>query len=157
MTKYRTLTLSELQELEKEFVEFLVINGIPAEDWERIKIEEPKTAQHTIEVFSDVVFDTILKKIRFLEKRDTHQLHLFQCLADQLVLVAMEAPASEDIDFTNPDFLASAMLTPPSGIKVYTSSKSYQPNREQELFQMLQNGCLISDDKLFKALCLVLR
>jgi len=154
--KYRLLTLDELQALEKEFVEFLVLNGIPADEWQRLKQNDPKTADHTIALFSDVVFESILRKARYLEYRDTHHLHLFQCLPDQLILVAMEAPASEDIDFTNPVFLSSAMLTPPANIKVYTTTKPYTLARETELFQMLQKGCVISDDKLFKALCLAL-
>ena len=40
MTKYRRLTLEELEELQKEFVDFLVINGITAEDWVKLKDNE---------------------------------------------------------------------------------------------------------------------
>ena len=37
MPKYRLLTQDELNELEHEFINYLVLNGITAEDWEDIK------------------------------------------------------------------------------------------------------------------------
>ena len=52
MPKYRLLTLEELQELEKEFVEYLVLNGITADDWEKIKKENPSSARHIIELLN---------------------------------------------------------------------------------------------------------
>lgn len=156
MTKYRTLELTELEELKKEFIDFLVLNGIPADDWERIKKDNKPSAEATIDLFSDVVFESIMRKAKFLEFRDSKHLHVFQCLPDQLVLVAMEADKDEEIDFLNPDFISSAMLTPPRGVKVFTTTKNYSETRELELFKMIQNGCTITDDRLFKALCLVL-
>jgi len=48
------------------------------------------------------------------------------------------------------------MKTPPTSLSVYTTSKPYSKVRELELFDMLQAGCELTDDKMFKALCLVL-
>ena len=157
MVKFRVLTLDELQELEKEFVEFLVLNGITASDWLSLKENDPVTSVRMIELFSDVVFESILRKARFLEKRGKNYLHVFHCLPEELVLVAMETPNVDDVDFTNPDFISSSMLTPPDSLQVYTTSKPYGKERELELFDMLETGCVITDDKLFKALCLALK
>ena len=154
--KYRTLELIELEELKKEFIDFLVLNGIPADEWERIKKEDKQSATATIDLFSDVVFESIMRKTKFLEFRDSKHLHVFQCLQDQLILVAMEVDKEEEVDFLNPDFLSSAMLTPPKGVKVFTTTKNYSETRELELFKMIQKGCIITDDRLFKALCLAL-
>ncbi len=156
MPTYRLLTLQELKELEKEFIDFLVLNGIPAHDWQRIQKEDKTTVDEMIELFSDVVFESIMRKTQFLESRGTHHLHTFQCLSDHIVLVAMEAEPSEETDFTNPDFVSSAMLTPPNGVKIFTTSKAYSKRREIELFEMLEKGCVIADDRLFKTLCLAL-
>jgi hypothetical protein len=51
MSKYRTLKRDELKILEKDFVQFLVTNGIMANDWELLKIEEPEKAEGLIEMF----------------------------------------------------------------------------------------------------------
>jgi hypothetical protein len=155
MPRYRLLTSEELQELEKEFIEFLILNGITAEDWLEIKKNNTPKANKFIELFSDVVMEGILRKIKFLEIRAEKFLHVYQCLQEQLVLVAMECN-DEIANFLNPDFLQSAMLTPPENIHVYTSTKKYSEDRERELFHLIQSGAFITNDRLFKVLCLQL-
>ena len=156
MPKYRLLSLEELKELEKEFVEYLVVNGITADDWDKIKEEDTSKAQHVIELFSDVVFEGILRKVKFLEHRTSSELKVFQCLKDKLVLVGMSADPGREVDFTNPDFIKNSMVDPPAGLKVYTSEKAYEDKREIELFKIVQAGGVIVDDKLFKSLCMAL-
>ena len=156
MPKYRLLSKSELTELEKEFIEYLILNGITAEDWEQLKKTDPNQVEQIIVLFSDVVFESILRKINFLEYREKTSLKIFQCLSDKLVLVSMESNDDEYCNFTDPEFIKKSCSTPPDALKVFTTSRAYKRNRESELFEMLQTGCLITDDKLFKALCLLL-
>lgn len=156
MLKYRLLSTQELNGLEQEFVEFLVLNGITAPDWVKMKAEDPEEASEMLTLFSNVVFESILRKTRFLEKRGQNYLHVFHCLEDEIVLVAMESPQEDDVDFTNPDFITSSMLTPPESLHVYTTSKPYTKERQLELFDMLQSGAVITNDKLYKALCMAL-
>jgi hypothetical protein len=80
MAKYRVLSLEELKELEKEFIEYLVLNGIEANDWDRLKRDLPQDAEKVIELFSDVVFEKIMRDTRFLEWRDVSELRSLQCL-----------------------------------------------------------------------------
>ncbi|MBW3546479.1 MAG: hypothetical protein KY428_12930 [Bacteroidetes bacterium] len=154
--KYRLLSTEELHELEKEFIDFLVVNGITAEDWERLKKEEKEKAESIIVLFSDVVFEGIMREVRFLEIRTKDDVKTFQCLDEKLVLVGMTAEGNEEVDFTDSEFIQNAVTTPPKCIKVYTSDKRYKTDREVELFEMIQSGCSISDGNLFKALCTAL-
>ena len=40
-----------------------------------------------------------------------------------------------------------------SAVKIYTAEKTYKGERNQELFKMMENGCLISKDgSLYKTL-----
>ena len=155
MPKYRLLSKPELEELQKEFVEYLILNGITAEDWENTKTNDLPKAEQIIGLFSDVVFESILRKINFLEYRDKTSLQVFQCLPEKLVVVSMESSDSA-VDFTNAEFIKRASTNPPASLKVYTTDKAYKRDRESELFEMLQTGCVITDDKLFKTLCLSL-
>ena len=102
--KYRALTTEELQELEREFVEYLVVNGITAEDWKKLRTDTPKKAEDILTLFSDVVFESILRKVDFLEKRMPHELMIFQCLKDRMVLVGITSSAT---DFTNQEDIIS--------------------------------------------------
>ncbi len=154
--QYRLLTTEELQSLEKEFIEYLVLNGITADDWVKLKENNINAAEDIITLFSDVVFEGILRKAKFIEKRDTHHLHIYQCLEEKLVLVAMEADPEEPVNFNDPLFIQYAAATPPASLKIFTKSKLYSKKREIELFEMLNSGGIITDDKLFKALCLSL-
>lgn len=156
MAKYRILSLSELKELEKEFIDYLVINGITAEDWEKIKKENPPQAERILELFSDVIFESIMRKVQYLEFREEKEIKTFQCLNEKIVLVAISAHSDKQADFTDPEYISKAMANPPETLKVYTTEKKYLKPREQELFEMTEAGATISDGNLFKALCMAL-
>ncbi len=156
MNHYRKLTLEELNSLEKEFIEYLILNGITASDWEKLKVDEPIAAQGIVDAFSEVVFEGIMLKVTYIEYRENRLIHAFQCLSDKLVLVAMEAPVESKVNFNDASFAELALKNPPANIKVYTAEKPYNKKREHEIFEMIQAGCVISDGKIFKALCLAL-
>jgi hypothetical protein len=155
MAKYRLLSIDELQALEKEFIDFLILNGIEAKDWEKLKMNDKPAAEKVIELFSDVVFEKIFRKVEYLEQRSTKEIRCFQCLGDKLVLVGIKAPAGSNADFNNSEYISSIMKNPAEEFDVYTSEKVYSKQREVELFDMTQAGCTISDGKLFKAICLI--
>lgn len=153
--KYRELTPAELNELEKEFVDYLIVNGITADAWVRIKEEEQEKAEDIVTLFSDVILEGVLRKIRFLEHRTKNDIKVFQCLDKKMVLVGMTS-INDDVDFTDPDFFEKACINPPEGVKVYTAEKVYTKERELELFGMIQDGCSISNGQSFKAISLAL-
>ncbi len=156
MTKYRLLTLEELKSLEKEFIDYLVINGITPEKWEEIKTDNPEGAEKVIAHFSEVIIESVLRKIKYLEARGKNYLFTYQCNQNSIVLVAIEGPKRSKMDFTNVETMQKSVKKHVGKIHAYTTSKPYAKTREEELFDMLQNGCVISDDKLFKAISLVL-
>lgn len=156
MAKYRLLTFDELEELEKEFIEYLILNGIAADDWAKIKIDEPENSHKIIHLFSDVVFENIMRKTQFLELRDKYEVKVLQCLKDKFVLVGLNATKIKNAHLTDSAYLQTSMANPPSGLEVYTSEIIYKKSREQEIFLMTQNGYSISSGDLFKALCLAL-
>ncbi len=150
--KYRLLLSDELNNLEKEFIEFLVMNGITADQWVKIKEEEKEVAEDMLVLFSDVVFEGVLRKVKFLEIISKSDVKTFQCLDKKIVLVGMSSDESVSVDFTDTEFIQKCMSIPPKGVKVYTTEKTYSNIREMELFGMIQAGCAISDGALFKSL-----
>ncbi len=153
--KYRELTSEELKELEKEFVDYLIVNGITADDWVQIKTEDPEKAEDIITLFSDVVLEGVLRKVSFLEFRSKSNIKTFQCLDQKMILMGLTADDSE-VDFADPAFFKDIDHIPKNKLKVYTSEKKYSAVREEELFQMIQSGCVISDGHSFKAISLVM-
>ncbi len=153
--KYRRLTKEELVELEKEFVEFLVVNGIVADDWGKLKQNEPDKAEQIIEQFSDVIFEGTLRKIQFVDIVSKSKLYTFQCLPDKIILRGLEAKEGSNLDFLDDGKVQELLANSSADIQLVKSEKNYHPNREEELFGMLQRGALISDGKWFKAICLM--
>lgn len=153
--KYRALTTEELHELEKEFVDFLVVNGITADQWVKIKEEDKPAAEDMIVLFSDVVMEGVLRNIQYLEFRTRDDIKTFQCLSEKIVLVGIRSD-NPDVNFLDDGFLQTALQSPPKGIEVYTTYKGYKEDRQQELFRMIKSGCQVSDGKLFKALSMAL-
>jgi hypothetical protein len=150
--KYKRLTSEELNVLEKEFIHFLASAQITGSDWDKMKKKELEKADELIDVFSDMVYDKVLRKIKYLEYRDAKTLNLFYCAEDKIGLVGMRVKENSTLDLTNSDVLNKWNEQDLAGVHVVKSEKNYVKEREEEVFELLQNGCLITDERLFKVL-----
>ncbi len=153
--KYRRLTLEELKELETEFVRFLASNSIESDEWVALKTTKPEKVEQLIEIFSDIVFEKVIGNIKYLEHRSPTDLRLFQCEADLIKMIGIKVMDAHTIDFTKSQ-TAEEMLhhfrnAANGSLKMYSAEKPYKnSDRSGELFQMMEDGCLISDGKLFE-------
>ena len=143
MPKYRLLTKEELQSLEKDFVEYLVLNGITSHEWVKLKIDQPTEALRITELFSDVVFEKILRSLRYLDHFSSQSVKCFKCDPERITLIGMDIKDPE-YDFSYPEEFARAQERPPQNVEIYSTSKDYHLTRETELFNMIQAGCIIS-------------
>lgn len=154
--KYRRLSNNELQDLEKDFVKFLAANTIAADDWIKLKENNPLKVEELIGIYSDIVFDKTLAKIEYLEFKTPYDVKTFHCQADKMVLMGMAVAPESGVDFTKdvpPSEMMATLKNSEQEIQIYTAEKAYNADKKQELFSMLENGCLISKDGyLYKAL-----
>ena len=152
--KYRRVTLEELKPLENEFIDFLVINGIAATDWEYLLTHDIENSNKILDAFGEVVLEDIMRKTRFLEFRSVGELITFNCTSDLIYMAGIRFDDYEKqrIDFNNDQSIKRLLNNPCDGIMVFTDYKKYSSNREKEIFDMIEEGCLISDGKLFKAI-----
>ena len=149
--KYRRLSKIELNALEKEFIDFLIVNGIIADEWMKIKQDNLSKANSIIDSFSDVVFEGAMRKIKYLDFISQKSIKSFQCLDNEIILVGMDASENSDTDFTK-----NIMNESLRNVSVYTSSKKYSQKREIELFKLIQSGAEVSNGEMFKNICLSL-
>lgn len=150
--KYKRLNTEELQQLEKEFVHFLSSAQITAQDWEKMKTREPEKAEELIDVFSDLVYDKVMGKIKHLEYRDKKTLNIFHCSDDKMVLIGVRVKEHSHLDLTAPDVFKQWNENNAGSVDVIKSEKGYVKERGVEVFELLQTGCLITDDRLFNLL-----
>ena len=132
----------------------MAIHTITAEDWQKMEKENPQKALTFIEGFSDKVFDRILKKIKYMELVTPTKLRAFKCEAEQISMIVLEAIDTKNIDFTNKNTFSLIIQRfqnqEEMGVKMYRGRKNYAMPRESELFQMLENGCMIAEGQLFE-------
>ncbi len=149
MAKYRELSIEELESMEKEFIDFLALNGIPGDDWIKLKKDDPQRADSLCTTFSDVVFTKILTKCKYIEQyTERHMVSVF-CDKNKMYLLGLEAPESFNIDFTDPAYITKMQTDPPKNLHIIKSEKKYNQEREVELWKMISDGFIISDQKLY--------
>ena len=154
--KYRRLSNAELQELEKDFVKFLATTHVTADDWVKLKKNDPLKVEELIEIYSDIVYDKTLKNLAYLEFKTPHDIKTFHCQPEKMILMGIAVPKDSGIDLTqdvSSQEIMEKLKQSGQDLQIYTAEKRYNGEREKELFQMMESGCLISKDGyLFKTL-----
>ncbi len=154
--KFRRLNSEELQDLEQEFVQFLVTHSITAPDWVKLKEEDPVKAEGLVDLFSDIVFEKVVGNIQYLEYRTPDDIKTFHCLEDKIVLNGLRMEGQAEIDLTTdlpPAEMFRILQQAEVKLQIYTAEKAYRPDRAAELFRMLEGGAKISrEGQLFRAI-----
>ena len=97
--KYQRLAKEQLEELHKEFINFLATQTITATEWKEIKENKPEVAEQEIDVFSDLVWEGVLNKVNYVEHFSAQQMHLFTFEAETMRVIAVKLK-NEAIDLT---------------------------------------------------------
>lgn len=150
--KYRILHTEELQTLEPELKQFLIVNGIHAEQWEEINKNNPDLAINLVELFSDKVLQKVYEKIKFLEFRSKDNCIVFRVGDKTIDLISMQRKESSEIDFSSVNGIHEALSKHINKIDFFTSSKTLQQQRELEIHQMIQEGCTPSSEEFWNSL-----
>ena len=151
--KYRILNNNELEPLKDDFIKFLSSNTVTGEEWARIKSDKPNEALKLIEVFSDIVWEKALCKIKCLEHRDEKYLKVFYCGENKVELVgfkvnAINAPSL--LDEATFKLLGSGELKFSELDAEFSSSeKNYTLSRNMEVFSMIESGCVPCEEVFF--------
>ena len=149
--KYRRLDLHELENLEPEFIQFLASNGVDAQKWLTLKGENPAIVDGIISQFSNIVFDKILEKVSLIESRSEQAIYLYLCTAEEIVMHGVKL-RNKQFDFDQiGEVIDSEKLinTNFEDLQIMSGSKPYAGDRKKEIFEMLQQGCMISPNQDF--------
>lgn len=148
--KYRRLRPDELAELEDSFIRFLAVNGYTAPDWEKVLSERPEEADARIDEFSDVVFEKVIANVRYLELKRAKYLQCFAFEEEKVRMVGLVVEGETTLDLTQEDLAPERMmqLLQQSGAKLQlvSAERAYRSSREEEIFELMENGALISQE-----------
>jgi len=152
--KYRMLSQEELSLLENDLKQFLIVNQVHKEEWAQINAENPALALELVELFSDQVLQIVYEKVRFLENRSQSSCFVFHCLPDQLDLIAIQAKpgTTVEVDLSTPESIHEMLTKQVDALTFFRHSKPYNGDREAEIHQLIEQGCVQSSADFWNAL-----
>jgi hypothetical protein len=155
--KYRRLTMDELTPLENELKQFLIVHGVHSEEWAKMNTDDPSSAQKLVELFSDTVLQKVYENIQYLEHRSQNTCMVFRCQAEHIELVVLRAKDSSAIDLSTPESIHEALINQLSNLEFFTSSRRYAIEREMEIHQLFEQGCLLSTGEFWQQVQVIVR
>lgn len=150
--KYRALTADELMHFEEDFKHFLIVNGVHAEEWERMNAENPEKGQSLVTIFSDTVLQKVYEKLNYIEFRFEDKCFVFQFDKDQINLVSIHRKENSSLDLQSPETIQNALLNHLNELDFFTSSKKYDSTRELEMHSMIEQGAQVSHQEFWDLL-----
>lgn len=150
--KYNRLTKEQFEELHQEFINFLATQAIDKAEWDKIKAEKPEVAEQELDIFSDLIWEGVLSRAEYLEHYSKNHVFLFKCFDTYVQSIILKSLVPE-IDFLTKDglqWLSDNMFT--ETIEMKTGKKVFVDARNSSLFDLIQQGAILSDGHLFKQL-----
>lgn len=148
--KYARLTKEQFEELHEEFINFLAAQTITAEEWKELKEKRPEVAEQELDVFSDLIWEGVLTKVKFLEHISPQQLMLFHISESHIDLIAIRI-SNKDIDITTSyGYKWLQQNFQDDAVSLYTSTKAIKEDRIRDLFVLIQQGAVITKGELYR-------
>lgn len=148
--KYTRLTKEQFEELHQEFINFLATQSITAEEWADIKTNKPEVAEEELDVFSDLIWEGVLKRVVYLEHISPQQMHLFHLKDNDMQLIAIKLKI-DTVDLTSTDgfeWFRNNLLS--DDIEFLTANKAYSDDKALDKFKLIQQGGVITKGDLYK-------
>jgi hypothetical protein len=147
--KYARLTKEQLDELQQEFINFLATQTITAEEWAQLKKDRPEVAEEELDVFSDLVWEGVLQKARYLENIAPRHLYLFKLNETDMDGIVVKI-LDENRDVTTKDGYRWLQEHYASDlVEFFTASKDYNEERNLEVFTLIKQGAVITKGELY--------
>jgi len=147
--KYRQLTKEQFESLHEDFARFLATQSIDVIEWNQIKKEKPKVAEEEMNVFSDVVWDDVLTKTNYIEHFSKTSVNLFKCDEKEIHRIVIEI--NWDINLLEQEGFEWLMKNPmDNSVEIFKGSKSYNSERNTEIFDLIEKGSSISKGEIFQ-------
>ncbi len=150
--KYRQLSKEQFEALNKEFAQFLATQQIDVNEWRVIKEQKPEVADEELRLFSDLVWDEALTKTSYIEHFSERSANLFKCDKDQIYRLVVQVNRTPFNFFDEKDYQWFINNTDDKSIEFMRGKKTYKVDRNQELFDLIEKGGVISNGNLYEAL-----
>lgn len=146
---YTLLTKEQLEELHQEFSKFLATQSIDKKAWDEMKVSDPDGVTKQLEIFSDLIWEGVLMHTKYLEHFSKNHIFLFAC-EEKIIHSIVIKSLDSTVDFLTKNglqWLSEHMFS--DDVELHIGTKSYEQERNQVLFDYIQQGAILSDGKLY--------
>ena len=152
--KYTRLTKEQFEIFHEKFAEFLATQQIDKDEWKKIVETNPKMTEEQLDLFSDIVWDDALKNAEYLEHLSPKDLKVFRFMKGKVKMISIKIKGDLDIDLTADNGITKVFENiMDSRVLLYQGNKKINGHkRNEEMFSLITEGCIISDDRIYKAL-----
>lgn len=148
--KYKRLTTPELENLKDDFIRFLASQGIDADSWQKMKAENLEGAEEIINIYSDLVYDQALTKCEYIEHVSAKEFKTLKFGDTETTVQGIKVKEGSSINLNTPQFQDSVQQgLQNKEIEVFTATKKHEKLREQEMFDWMEKGGYMADNKWF--------
>lgn len=148
--KYARLTKEQFEALQQEFINFLATQSITADEWQKIKTEQPQVAEDELDVFSDLVWEGVLQKATYLENISPQQLFLFKVTETEMQLLSLKI-SEAGIDITTPQgYQWLQQNFAEDTVEFFTATKAFSEDKSADIFGLVQQGATITKGELYE-------
>ena len=142
------LNQEELEIFEEDLKHFLIANGVHSEEWEEMNKSNVEKAKDLVGLFSDVVLQKVYEKVKFIENRSKNACLVFKLNAEEVELISINSN-SEEVSLETPESIHEALIKHADKLSFFKTEKKYSKNREEEIHQMLEQGCVNSSESFW--------
>ncbi len=143
--KYRILNKEEMEIFDEDFKYFLIANGVSNEEWIEMNKSDQDRAIQVVELFSDTVLQKVYEKVKFIEHRGKSACMVFKLNAENVEMISLNSTVNV-LDLSTPKTIHDALLNHTAELSTFRSEKKYGKVREEEIHDMLTQGCVNSSE-----------
>jgi hypothetical protein len=150
--KYTRLTKEQLEELHEEFIRFLASQSIDKAEWDTLKQEKPEVAEQEIDVFSDLIWESVMDKAEWLEHYSKNHIFLFKLGKENMESIVIHAhtPLADFLTEGGLQWLNENIFS--NEVHLSRGKKDFGEDRNGEIFSLIEQGAMLSDGTLYKEL-----
>lgn len=150
--KYTRLTKEQLEELHPEFTRFLASQQVDRTEWETLKIEKPEVAEQELDVFSDMIWESVIDKAQWLEHYSKNHIFLFKLGKENMESIVIHARTAVADFMTEGGLLWLNENIFSKEVQVSRGKKDFGEDRNTEIFGLIEQGAILSDGTLYTQL-----
>jgi hypothetical protein len=150
--KYTRIIREQFEALHLEFANFLASQSIDKNEWDTLKRDIPEVAEQELDVFSDLIWEGVLKQAKYLDHYSKNLIFLFECLENEMmsIVISIHDEAIDLMTAKGLEWLVTNLMD--EKVIIQKGIKAYDKPRNEVIFDVIQQGAVLSKGEFYNDL-----